>query len=76
MIEIETIIDIPGLRIGHAMYLLDIGGGISASNFDAMASSIRRCIDKFKYLCRIDVEIVAEPGRYFAAGQELLVMHR
>ncbi|BAE59842.1 putative ornithine decarboxylase [Aspergillus flavus] len=55
-----------GLRTGHDMHLLDIGGGFSAHNFDAMASSIRQCIGK--YFCGIDVEIVAEPGRYFAAG--------
>ncbi|RHZ61394.1 hypothetical protein CDV55_104468 [Aspergillus turcosus] len=55
-----------GLRIGHDMNLLDIGGGFSAHRFDAMASSIRQCISR--YFCDINVEIVAEPGRYFVAG--------
>lgn len=55
-----------GLRIGHNMHLLDIGGGFSASCFGAMASSIQHALDR--YFCDIDVHIVAEPGRYFAAG--------
>jgi len=55
-----------GLRIGHDMRLLDIGGGFSAYSFDAMASSIRQSISR--HFCDIDIEIVAEPGRYFAAG--------
>ncbi|KAJ5160937.1 uncharacterized protein N7482_007941 [Penicillium canariense] len=55
-----------GRRIGHDMHLLDIGGGFSAHSFDAMAKSIRLSIGR--YFCGINVELVAEPGRYFAAG--------
>lgn len=55
-----------GLRIGHDMQVLDIGGGFSAHIFDAMAGSIRQSISR--YFCDIRVDIIAEPGRYFVAG--------
>jgi ornithine decarboxylase len=48
------------------MNLLDIGGGFSAHRFNAMASSIRQSIGR--YFCGVNVEVVAEPGRYFVAG--------
>lgn len=55
-----------GQRIGHEMRLLDIGGGFSTHSFVPMASSIRQSFER--YFSGINVEIMAEPGRYFAAG--------
>ncbi|EZF29219.1 ornithine decarboxylase [Trichophyton mentagrophytes] len=55
-----------GMRIGHSMRQLDIGGGFSESTFEDMAESIQRSLDF--HFCDINVELVAEPGRYFAAG--------
>ncbi|EFE33102.1 uncharacterized protein ARB_07853 [Trichophyton benhamiae CBS 112371] len=55
-----------GIRIGHSMRLLDIGGGFSESTFEDMAASIQRSLDF--HFRDINVELVAEPGRYFAAG--------
>jgi ornithine decarboxylase len=48
------------------MRLLDIGGGFSESKFDDMTESIQQSLDF--YFCDLDAELVAEPGRYFAAG--------
>ncbi|OOQ91244.1 Ornithine decarboxylase [Penicillium brasilianum] len=55
-----------GSRMGHNMRLLDIGGGFSENTFDDMAESIQRSLDF--HFGDIDAEVVAEPGRYFAAG--------
>lgn len=51
-----------GLDAGHDMRLLDIGGGFSGHNFDLMAASVRQSIKR--YFHDINVEVVAEPGRY------------
>lgn len=55
-----------GLRMGHNMHLLDIGGGFSESTFDDMAQSIQRSLDL--HFSGIEARLIAEPGRYFAAG--------
>lgn len=55
-----------GLNLGHKVQILDIGGGFSDQNFDAMASSIRKSINR--YFNDTNVEIMAEPGRYFVTG--------
>lgn len=55
-----------GLDAGHDMRILDIGGGFSGHNFDAMASCIRQSIKR--HFHDTNVEVVAEPGRYFVSG--------
>ena len=59
-------------RIGHdKMHLLDIGGGFTEQAFAQTAVSIQRSLDQ--HFGNLDgVAVVAEPGRYFAAGTTTL----
>ncbi|KAE8390320.1 pyridoxal-dependent decarboxylase [Aspergillus alliaceus] len=52
-----------GKQLGFKMRLLDIGGGFQDSNFEAMAATLQRVIDKeFPK----STQLMAEPGRYYA----------
>eukprot|EP00294_Goniomonas_avonlea_P001042 CAMPEP_0114552644 /NCGR_PEP_ID=MMETSP0114-20121206/7232_1 /TAXON_ID=31324 /ORGANISM="Goniomonas sp, Strain m" /LENGTH=525 /DNA_ID=CAMNT_0001737529 /DNA_START=31 /DNA_END=1608 /DNA_ORIENTATION=+ len=60
-----------GLGLGHPMRLLDLGGGWpgtdgqeEAEKFATMATVAGKCVDE---LFPPEVEVIAEPGRYFAS---------
>jgi len=60
---------------GYEMKLLDLGGGWPGDNssklsFEEIADTIRDVIDE---LFPQQVEVIAEPGRYFAAASHILV---
>lgn len=59
-------------RVGHdTMYLLDIGGGFTQQSLGEMAVSIQRSLNQ--HFAGLDgVSVIAEPGRYFAAGSTTL----
>ncbi|KAL4899193.1 hypothetical protein BDW74DRAFT_171658 [Aspergillus multicolor] len=61
----RTVFD-AGVDAGHSMRLLDIGGGFSSDSFDAMARTIRSSLDT--HFGGLDIEFIAEPGRYFVQG--------
>ena len=47
---------------GHHFTVLDIGGGFATTSFDIMAKTITPALDEY---FPDNVEIIAEPGRYF-----------
>ena len=51
--------------LGFAMSFLDIGGGFTTDTFPSIGPSVKRSLDKH---FSEGVNILAEPGRYFAAG--------
>lgn len=61
--QARTVIEM-GARHGHTMSVVDIGGGFSVSNANEMAASVRNSLEK--HMHDLDVQIIAEPGRYFA----------
>lgn len=66
-----------GEEIGHKMNLLDIGGGFPGDNrakitMDELAVKINQAIDTY-FPPESNVEIIAEPGRYYVASSMTLV---
>jgi len=64
-------------EIGYNLNLLDLGGGWPGTDFDgitfsSIANYIRPIIDD---LFPSDVEIIAEPGRYFCAASHTLAVN-
>lgn len=61
-----------GMRIGHDMHVLDIGGGFPGHEdrntpFEHLANAINKAIDEcFSTVER--VRVIAEPGRFFASA--------
>lgn len=55
-----------GMDVGHEMRLLDIGGGFSQETFTYMAKNVKHSIAQ--NFNGINVEVVAEPGRYIVQG--------
>lgn len=52
-----------GKQLGFNMHVLDIGGGFQDSNFESMALTLRRVIEKeFPK----STQLIAEPGRFYA----------
>ena len=52
-------------RLGIDLRLLDIGGGFSQNNFDQTGLAVSEYLEEF---FEESVEVMAEPGRYFAEG--------
>jgi len=48
-------------QAGFDMRVIDIGGGFTGTGFDSCAKVIREDLTNFR-----DVQVIAEPGRYFA----------
>ena len=65
----KSVID-QATRIGHHMQYLDIGGGFQDSNFESMAPTIREAVELH---IPSDIQIIAEPGRYYARSAYTLV---
>ncbi|KAI1707418.1 pyridoxal-dependent decarboxylase, pyridoxal binding domain-containing protein [Ditylenchus destructor] len=67
-----------GKSLGHnKMRVLDIGGGFPGCDtekmsFDKIVSVINPCVDEY-FSCETDVEIIAEPGRFFGSAPVSLV---
>jgi ornithine decarboxylase len=53
-------------EFGFAMRTLDVGGGFCGDTFEAMATVLRGALDEF-FPPHSNVEIIAEPGRYYVA---------
>ncbi|KAI5306379.1 hypothetical protein KEM56_001160 [Ascosphaera pollenicola] len=51
--------------IGYQLRTLDIGGGFSADTFDCFGKAIGQTLDAY---FPPEVEVIAEPGRYFVAS--------
>jgi len=66
----KNILDV-GKTYGFSMRLLDIGGGFpgDSHNFKQIASSIRPVLENLFS----DIQIIAEPGRYFVTESHTLV---
>jgi ornithine decarboxylase len=52
------------ITYGFNINIIDIGGGFTASNIDKMAAAINTAVKS--YFSSTNVQIIAEPGRYFA----------
>ncbi|RAQ60817.1 hypothetical protein AFCA_002622 [Aspergillus flavus] len=52
-----------GKQLGFDMHVLDVGGGFQDSNFEPMALSLQRAIEKE---FPPSTQVMAEPGRYYA----------
>uniref|UniRef100_A0A914V787 ornithine decarboxylase n=2 Tax=Plectus sambesii TaxID=2011161 RepID=A0A914V787_9BILA len=62
-----------GIRLGHSMTLLDLGGGYPGYDnerisFPKIAAVINRALEEYFPETDDSVRIIAEPGRYFAAA--------
>ena len=55
-----------GHELGFCMRILDVGGGFTGETFEAMATVLRGALDEF-FPVHSNVEIIAEPGRYYVA---------
>lgn len=52
-----------GKQLGFNMHVLDVGGGFQDSNFEIMALTLRRVVEKeFPK----STQLIAEPGRFYA----------
>jgi len=74
--ECKLVFDM-GQEIGHEMKILDIGGGFpgdtnTGAAFEELASTINRAIDVY-FPASSNVEIIAEPGRYYVSSSMTLV---
>lgn len=58
--------------IGFQMKILDIGGGFSAETFDRFGKLISQALDTY---FAPEVEVIAEPGRYFVASAFTLAVN-
>lgn len=56
--------------LGLSLHTLDIGGGFTSENFEAMASIIQQEVD---LLYPSHIRIIAEPGRFYASSPFTLV---
>ncbi|KAI9646633.1 hypothetical protein NHQ30_004629 [Ciborinia camelliae] len=54
-----------GKALGFHMNMLDVGGGFEDNNFETMASSLREAI---AHEFPGQVNLIAEPGRFYASG--------
>lgn len=66
-----------GEELGHEMTILDIGGGFPGDNkaaftMEELSSKINKALDTY-FPPSSNVEIIAEPGRYFVASAMTLV---
>jgi ornithine decarboxylase len=67
IIQARELFDIASEKYGYSMNILDIGGGFSLQNVEAMSQSIHNAIDKhFPKEQFSNLRCIAEPGRYFA----------
>ncbi|XP_061175347.1 ornithine decarboxylase-like [Saccostrea echinata] len=76
--QARTVFDI-GLNMGFNMTLLDIGGGFPGQQsapvpFSAIAGIVNEALDHY-FPASEDVEIIAEPGRYFVASAFILTVN-
>lgn len=55
-----------GHEVGFHMRTLDVGGGFTGDTFETMATVLRDALDEF-FPSHSNVEIIAEPGRYYVA---------
>jgi diaminopimelate decarboxylase len=61
-------------RVGYSFDVLDIGGGFPSHDpdaFESIAAEVNRGIDEF--FPSDDINIIAEPGRYFVGSSHTLV---
>jgi len=66
-----------GLRIGHEMQLLDIGGGFPGNDevlFNKIVGVISPCLDRH-FPETTGLKIIAEPGRFFASKPMSIVVN-
>ncbi|ODA79148.1 hypothetical protein RJ55_04740 [Drechmeria coniospora] len=56
-----------GRALGFAMRTLDVGGGFCGDTFERMARVLGDALDEF-FPAGCDVDIIAEPGRYFVSA--------
>lgn len=56
-----------GRELGLAMRTLDVGGGFCGDTFEQMASALDGALDEF-FPAGCNVDIIAEPGRYFVSA--------
>ena len=53
---------------GHQIQTLDLGGGFSKSSFPNVARAIRLYLTQDTFFSSRDIQVIAEPGRYFVAS--------
>lgn len=63
-----------GSQLGFNMQILDVGGGFSYESFNTASQALRVALDQY-FPVSSNVEIIAEPGRYFVANAFTLATH-
>lgn len=63
-----------GRELGFTMRTLDVGGGFCGDTFETMAGVLDGALDEF-FPAGCNVDIIAEPGRYFVSSAFTLACH-
>jgi ornithine decarboxylase len=63
-----------GQKLGFNMKMLDVGGGFSYESLGSASEVLRLALDEY-FPVSTNVEIIAEPGRYFVANAFTLATH-
>lgn len=63
-----------GQQLGFNMDLLDVGGGFSFESFMGSSDALRMALDE-EFPVSSNVQLIAEPGRYFVANAFTLATH-
>ncbi|XP_072431217.1 antizyme inhibitor 2-like isoform X1 [Chiloscyllium punctatum] len=76
--DARVVFDI-GIHLGFQMYLLDIGGGFPGTvedkvSFEEVAAEINPALDIY-FPDKTEVQIIAEPGRYYVTSSFTLVVN-
>ncbi|XP_060681281.1 antizyme inhibitor 2-like [Hemiscyllium ocellatum] len=76
--DARVVFDI-GIHLGFQMYLLDIGGGFPGTTedkvtFEEIAAEINPALDIY-FPDKTEVQIIAEPGRYYVTSSFTLVVN-
>lgn len=62
-------------HLGFRIRFLDIGGGFVHENLSALASEITSALEHNDYFSSRSIQVLAEPGRFFAASPFTLACH-
>lgn len=61
--------------VGFDFKILDIGGGFEDETFEECASIIKESLEKYNSVFGEDIQVIAEPGRFFVSSSHTLVVN-
>lgn len=61
--------------VGFDFKILDIGGGFEDETFEECAGIIKENLEKYNNVFGEDIQVIAEPGRFFVSSSHTLVVN-